>query len=184
MNNTFCCLVCDKQTHLFVLDRRNDHFYCCLCTNNRCTVSHFVACRLCEYNNTGICDYWYHAHLKQKKQKQQVRNLKTTFRNIDIDHSPPSNDCNEAPNPNIDNNEVQRNNDSSNTFIINGNNQDTLCEYIFFKPAFAHVWQPTEHTAHSHSYNNSTGRQQQQYSSKATHTATAATTTIAKKLTQ
>ena len=90
MYNTFCCLVCDKQTHLFVLDRRNDHFYRCLCTNDRCTVSHFVACWLCEYNNTGIRDYWYHDHLKQKKHKQQVRKLEATFRNIDMDHSLPS----------------------------------------------------------------------------------------------
>ena len=73
-----------------------------------------------------MSEYWYHDHLKRKKHKEHARNLDATFRNNDTVYSLSSNDCNESLNSNVDNNEVERNNDSSTTPVIIGNNQDRL----------------------------------------------------------
>lgn len=119
MNSIFSCPSCNIQTDSFVPDQRSDWFACCLCTNSRCTVSHFVACRLCECNNTGNNKHWYRNHLQRKEHKQHVRNLELASQNFNSNHLVTSNDNNtESPNP-YDDITVQSNDDNNDALINN-----------------------------------------------------------------
>ena len=126
------------QTDSFVPDQRSDWFACCLCTNSRCTVSHFVACRLCECNNTGNNKHWYRNHLQRKEHKQHVRNLELASQNFNSNHLVTSNDNNtESPNP-YDDITVQSNDDNNdalinNTSLYDDDNEVSMANYIIIR---------------------------------------------------